>query len=167
MLSYSKCQYYIDTIFCTFCATANLECIPCLPFDAKIVCNITWRMTFKTWIKPGDNLEIIWNLITKTYWGPCLLFTRDNQYTVLTGFQLGLTIYNGQLVHCVGWFSIRPYYLQGTTSTLCWLVFNQALLFTRDNQYSVLAGFQLGLTIYKFDIGNVTDLHVLYLQQLI
>ncbi len=40
-----------------FWTAANLECPWCLPFGAKIVCTITWRMTFWTWTKPGDNLE--------------------------------------------------------------------------------------------------------------
>ncbi len=57
MLRYTKFQYYIETIFTKFWTAANLECSWCLPFGGKIVCTITWRMTFWTWTKPGDNLE--------------------------------------------------------------------------------------------------------------
>ncbi len=35
----------------------KLERLWCLPFGGKIVHTITWRMTFLTWTKPGDNLE--------------------------------------------------------------------------------------------------------------
>ncbi len=60
MLRYTKFQYYNETTFSKFCTAANLECLLCLPFGAKIVCTITWRMIFWTWKKPwkpGDNLE--------------------------------------------------------------------------------------------------------------
>ncbi len=57
MLRYTKFQYYIETIFSMFCTYANLEYLWCLPFGAKIVYTITWRMTFLTLTKPGDNLE--------------------------------------------------------------------------------------------------------------
>ncbi len=57
MLRYKKFQYYIETIFSMFCSRANLEHLWCLPFGAKILHTITWRMTFLTWTKPRDNLE--------------------------------------------------------------------------------------------------------------
>ncbi len=57
MLRYTKFQYYIETMFSTFCTPANLEYLWCLPFGAKIVHTITWRMTFLTWTKHEDNLE--------------------------------------------------------------------------------------------------------------
>ncbi len=57
MLRYTKFQYYIETIFSTFCTPVNLECLWYLPFGAKIVHTITWRMTFLTWTKRGDNLK--------------------------------------------------------------------------------------------------------------
>ncbi len=57
MLRYTTFQYYIETIFSKFCTPVNLEHLWRLPFGAKIVCNITWRMAFLTWTKPGDNLE--------------------------------------------------------------------------------------------------------------
>ncbi len=57
MLRYTKFQYYIEAIFSTFCTPVNLECLWCLPFGAKIVDTITWRMTFLTMTKPADNLE--------------------------------------------------------------------------------------------------------------
>ncbi len=57
MLRYTKFQYYIETNFFTFCTPAILERLGCLPFGAKIVHTITWRMTFLTWTKAGHNLE--------------------------------------------------------------------------------------------------------------
>ncbi len=57
MLRYTTFQYYIETIFSTFCTPAILEHLWYLPFGAKIVHTITWRMTFLIWTKPGDNLE--------------------------------------------------------------------------------------------------------------
>ncbi len=56
MLRYTKFQYHIETMFSIFCTCANLEQLWCLPFGAKIVHIITWRMTFLTWTKPGDNM---------------------------------------------------------------------------------------------------------------
>ncbi len=38
---------------------AILECLWCLPFGAKIVLTITWRMAFLTWIKPRET-RILW-----------------------------------------------------------------------------------------------------------
>ncbi len=40
-----------------FCTHVNLEHLWCLPFGAKVIHTITWRMNFLTWTKPGDNLE--------------------------------------------------------------------------------------------------------------
>ncbi len=57
MLRYAKLQYYIQTNFSTFCAPANLECLWCLPFGAKIVYTITWPISYLTWTKAEDNLE--------------------------------------------------------------------------------------------------------------
>ncbi len=56
MLRNAKFQYYIETIFSTFCTPVNLEGRWCLLFGAKIVCTITCRVTFLTWTKPG----ILW-----------------------------------------------------------------------------------------------------------
>ncbi len=56
-LRYTKFHYYIETIFSMFCIPVNLERLWHLPFGGKIVHTITWRMTFLTWTKPGDNLE--------------------------------------------------------------------------------------------------------------
>ncbi len=44
-------------MFSKFCAPAILEHLWDLPFGAKIVCVKTWRMSFLTWTKPGQNLE--------------------------------------------------------------------------------------------------------------
>ncbi len=46
MLRFTKFQYYIETMFSTFCTPVILERLWCLPFDAKILNNITPRMTF-------------------------------------------------------------------------------------------------------------------------
>ncbi len=46
------------TIFSKFCTPVIVEHLWRLPFGTKIVRNITWRMAFLTWTKPGDNLEL-------------------------------------------------------------------------------------------------------------
>ncbi len=51
-------QYYIETKFSKFFTPVILEHLwHHLRFGAKSVHNITWRMAFLTWTKPGDNLE--------------------------------------------------------------------------------------------------------------
>ncbi len=57
MLRCTTFQYYIPAIFLKFCTPAILEHLWCLPFGTTIIRNITWRMVFLTWIKPGHNLE--------------------------------------------------------------------------------------------------------------
>ncbi len=57
MLRYTSFQYYIETNFFKFFTPVILEHLWRLPFSAKIICNLTWRMAFLTWTKPGDNLE--------------------------------------------------------------------------------------------------------------
>ncbi len=42
--------------FLKCCTPLVLECLWCLPFGAKIVCIITWRIAFLIWTKPGNNL---------------------------------------------------------------------------------------------------------------
>ncbi len=56
-----------------FYTHANLECLWCRPFGAKIVYTITWRIAFLTWTKseewpfrPGQNQEITWNFLTSS-----------------------------------------------------------------------------------------------------
>ncbi len=46
MLRYTTFQYYIETIFSKFCTPVILEHLWHLPFRAKIVHNITWKMAF-------------------------------------------------------------------------------------------------------------------------
>ncbi len=57
MLRYTTFQYYIENFFSKFCTPVILEHLWCLPFGAKIIRNITWRMAFLNWAKPGDNLD--------------------------------------------------------------------------------------------------------------
>ncbi len=59
MFRYTTFQYYIEIIFSKFCTPAILEHLWRLSFGAKIVRNITWKMAFLTWTKPGDNLECL------------------------------------------------------------------------------------------------------------
>ncbi len=75
MLRYTAFQYYIETISSRFCTPVILEHLWHLPFDAKIVCNITWRMAFLTWTKPGDNLEFF----GKKNWEPCFLYSQKSE----------------------------------------------------------------------------------------
>ncbi len=58
MLRNTTFQYYIMTNVSKFFTPVILEHLWRLHFSAKIVCNITWKMAFLTWTKPGDNLEI-------------------------------------------------------------------------------------------------------------
>ncbi len=44
--------------FSKFCTFAILECVWCLPFGAKILRTITWRMALLTLAKAGHNLEV-------------------------------------------------------------------------------------------------------------
>ncbi len=59
MLRYTTFQYYIENSFSKFCTPVILEHLWHLPFGAKIVRNITWKMFFFTWTKPGDKLEFV------------------------------------------------------------------------------------------------------------
>ncbi len=47
---------YLDKCFQVL-FSCDFEHLWRLPFGAKMVRNITWRMAFLTWTKPGDNLE--------------------------------------------------------------------------------------------------------------
>ncbi len=55
MLRYTTFQYYIETNISMFCTPVILEHLWHLPF----VRNITGRMAFLNWTKPGDNLEFL------------------------------------------------------------------------------------------------------------
>ncbi len=70
MLIYTKFQYYIETIYFTFCGPANLELSTQSPGE--------WPF----W--PGQNLEITWNFMTRTYWGPWLYYHEFNCLNQLT-----------------------------------------------------------------------------------
>ncbi len=71
MLRYTTFQYYIE-----FFTPVILGHLWHLPFGAKIVLNITWKMAFLTWTKPGDNLEFF----RKKNWEPCHLCVLYIQY---------------------------------------------------------------------------------------
>ncbi len=55
------------SMFSQFCAPAILECLLCLPFNAKLTAQKPGEWPF--WL--GQNLEITWNFVAKRNWEPC------------------------------------------------------------------------------------------------
>ncbi len=56
MLRYTKCQYYIETMFSMFCTPANLERLWCLPFGAKKYIYILYREGSEMGGPDGDEM---------------------------------------------------------------------------------------------------------------